>query len=337
MGHKLSGGALCCVGFLALQGCTMESGSAESSDEQGVGQISSAINPPCDPAVYDSCTAEDDDWSGTVHTAIFACKFVDSLSAGSGSNAATAACPVPEGYAIAGGGAEVQGFNQPGALLTANLPASPAAWFARSQDLAVSYPHRLRAWAVGLRITGLTGTQLRNLITFTDVTTPVGTAPAGFAFIPSDHVLLGGGVVAPSGQYVTRSFPSADTRFWVGHFGNSVFSNPGSGIVRAISLPNCLAQLGPCAPPTGASFRLTSQMFGAGLSTSGTGYRIAAAANSDLNAVVTVAGGGTSSPGPGRFLTQVIPTTGGAVAVNKDHWFTDNAEAIAAGVSLKRL
>jgi vibriolysin len=339
MGHKLSGGALCCVGFLALQGCTMESGSAESSDEQGVGQISSAINPPCDPAVYDSCTAEDDDWSGTVHTAIFTCKFTNSSPAGSGSNVATTVCSVPEDYALAGGGAEVQGFAQPGALLTINYPATQQTWLAQSGDLAVSFPHRLRAFAVGLRITGLTGAQLRGLITLTTVTTPTGTASSGAALIPSGHVLLGGGVFAPSGQYVSHSFPisNASNAFWVGAFLNSVFPNPGSGTVRAISLPGCLPQLGPCTnPPSGVPFRLTSQAF-LNSSTNGTGYRVASAGNSDLNAVMTAAGGATASTNPGRILTQVIPTQGGAVAVNKDHWFTDTAGVTAYGVALKRL
>jgi hypothetical protein len=332
MNYTISGGAIFFTIAIALQGCALDTAEADSEIS---GQISSALTPPCDTTWYNSCTAEDDDWSGTVHTAIFVCKLQNSTLS-RGSHTAAAACPVPDDYALVGGGAMIDGYVHPGALLTASYPLDKEYWYAASSDLQVQQAHTLRAYAVGLRISGLSGSQLRSIVTHSDLTTPSTQPTSGYAFIPGGHVLVGGGVVAPGGQFITNSFPISAA--WVASFTNSVYSKPGGGTIRAISLPNCLPQLGQCTnPPTGIQFRLASQTVANTFGNTGTGYQTAAFGLPDPNAVMTAVGGSTTSGNPGRFLTRLIPAPGGGVAVNKDHSFVDAGGVTAHGVSLKRL
>lgn len=329
MTWRLPGGSLCCVGLFALQGCMMEANDPVAAEEDAAGEIASAISPPCNLSVYDSCSGEDDGANGVIHTALFQCKYQSSLASGA-RQFAVAECAVPSGYVLVGGGADVEGMAPKGALLWISRAASTSTWQAASSDNTVSAAHRLRAYAIGLRIDNVSPGAIAAQIRLSPGTLSpsAGSSSAG-DFIPDNHVLLSGGAYAPWGQYLTSSFPLTNGRAWVAAFKDHGVPVIGQGISYAYSLPRC---------PSFLSFCLDSVILGPGSSTLGTGYRIATVSNSNAQAVVTgIGAASTAASSSGRLLTHLMPNGTGAVVINKDHWWTDNGGVQAYAISLKRL
>jgi hypothetical protein len=107
-----------------------------------------------------------------------------------------------------------------GALLTASYPADDgSAWLASSKDHNVPQPHRLTAFAIGMRIDGVTRERLAGEL-LTVVRTRSGHAAHPFASArpPAGHTLIGGGFRVnwrdPGGSHAegnlaTASFPRA--------------------------------------------------------------------------------------------------------------------------------
>ncbi|MCX4231446.1 hypothetical protein [Streptomyces ortus] len=120
--------------------------------------------------------------------------------------------------AIGGGATAVDAPR--GALLTASYPADDgSAWLASSKDHNVPQPHRLTAFAIGMRIDGVTRERLAGEL-LTVVRTRSGHAAHPFASArpPAGHTLIGGGFRVnwrdPGGSHAegnlaTASFPRA--------------------------------------------------------------------------------------------------------------------------------
>lgn len=127
------------------------------------------------------------------------------------------AVQVPSGYVVIGGGGE--GKNTPaGNLLTASYPnAALTEWRVSTKDHQIADPVSVRAWAIGLKINGLTQAQLISHLTVATATSSNAPHPDVTANLPAGYVLLGGGfkvnwsgmgnlgtASAPSGAYGWR-------------------------------------------------------------------------------------------------------------------------------------
>ncbi|WP_328498074.1 hypothetical protein OHS59_39225 [Streptomyces sp. NBC_00414] len=120
--------------------------------------------------------------------------------------------------AIGGGATAV---NSPhGALLTASYPADDgSAWLASSKDHNIPQPHRLTAFAIGMKIDGVSRERLAGeLLTVVRTRSAHAAHPFASARVPAGHTLIGGGFRVnwrdtrggrAEGNLATASFPRA--------------------------------------------------------------------------------------------------------------------------------
>jgi hypothetical protein len=263
------------------------------------------------------------------------------------SSTPSASCFVPAGYVLVGGGAEIEGESQiygagpnPGALLTWSTPNNDlTAWWAVSKDHLYSYPHRIRAYALGMRVGPGNGTfiseaQLRSqmYIYWTQDTLQTGPHFWG-AYInsspnyqPGDLVVGGGAYVSYSGagQLLTASFPvwggEGNTPIgWYARSKDHGISSAGRLTVGMIAMRHCVV---------GARCFFSTAIRG-GAAPTQTGYWTASqgSANGVLLPLTSIGAYGESSNGNGRLLTALVPDPGdgdgGGFMTNKDHGWVD--------------
>jgi hypothetical protein len=156
------------------------------------------------------------DASGRVHLRI-------TIGAWSGySSAPTATVQVAPGYVLVGGGAEIDGQGNPGALLTASYPDPYlSVWTAKSKDHMHAWSHRIRAYAVGMRVDGLSDRIDANgqplILSYVRLFGPVQSASAqhpsvtGVIGVPGQNwSIIGGGastIYRGAGVMLTGSYP----------------------------------------------------------------------------------------------------------------------------------
>jgi hypothetical protein len=194
------------------------------------------------------------DYSRTVDVKVFRCGWVYGQHN-------TASCTLPYPYAIVGGGAETCSFNpgtarcpesgvrgEPGALLTASYPSDTATWSVGSSDHVVPYAHFLRAYAIGMRLIGLTHpVDLRSEMHIRSSRWPEwGLA---YAMVDAGDLLVGGGASTTTGwtgQLLKLSYPVPDFQgqgrgAWFASSGNQTFHTDEQGTVTAyaIGIPRC--------------------------------------------------------------------------------------------------
>jgi hypothetical protein len=243
-------------------------------------------------------------------------------------------CSVPSGQVLIGGGAEVEGSAPGGGMLIYSFPATKTSWLAGSKDQVTVYPHRIRAYAVGLSLAGMDQASLTNLVTITHVQSGVSSRPTATATIPQGHVMLSGGgavgsVNGGAGLLLTESYPSSSTSWTVSGKDQQI---PDSGVadVFVISIPSCLngEGAGECVISTFPTAR----------STVSTGYGMATA-NTPSGWVPSGVGARATWTTYGRLLTDAFPTnsTGGpgATAFSKDHNFAEGGNTNVWAVSIK--
>jgi len=118
------------------------------------------------------------DWSGQVHVRVYLGPWVYGQH-----NVTTVS--VDTDYVLVGGGAEIYGAGNPGALLTASNPdLNLTTWHASSKDHVNPYPHSLRAYAIGLRLDGVSSTDLRNYMVLVTQTSTPAHHPNAIAALP---------------------------------------------------------------------------------------------------------------------------------------------------------
>jgi hypothetical protein len=119
----------------------------------------------------------------------------------------------PDMVAIGGGGEAQESPN--GALLTASYPNDDlSAWLVSSKDHFEPEPHYLTAYAIGLKIQGMSREQLMSAIHIADGVSGAEQHPEASATMPSGYRLVGGGFnvewqLSPTslGNLATASFP----------------------------------------------------------------------------------------------------------------------------------
>lgn len=118
-------------------------------------------------------------------------------------------------FVLVGGGAWVKNASY-GAYITESSPSTnKRTWTARSKDHLTSDTHSIVAYAVGMRVNGLTRSQLASHVIINQETTPSAAShPSESVSVSSAYHLVGGGVKvhwSGSGNLVTSSYPSGNT------------------------------------------------------------------------------------------------------------------------------
>lgn len=146
------------------------------------------------------------DASGLVTVAVFR-----SVSPSPQQHQTDLAAYVAEDMVVIGGGGVAAEFPE-GALLTASYPNDNlTAWLVSSKDHEVPNPHTLTAYAIGLKIQGMTRQQLLDAIHINVADSGLGQHPEASATMPSDFLLVSGGFKVEwsgEGNLGTASFPS---------------------------------------------------------------------------------------------------------------------------------
>jgi hypothetical protein len=255
------------------------------------------------------------DGSGLVTVNLYVCDW----SAAEAHPSAT--CTVPSTDALVGGGAEVEGNAAPGGLLIASYPSSTRTWAVGSKDHVDSYPHRVRAYALGLQLSGVSGSQLRAQMTINSARGEAGALSEAYATdAPADSILVGGGARTTytwAGHLLVDSEPYTsfiELKGWAAISKDHNASDQ-SGYVRAyaIWLPRC---------PAGFSGGCLQNVPRVNDKKNVSGY-VTNSLNRDSNGAfaVTSVGGWASlgGAGAGRLLTDLYPTKKGGSVASKDH------------------
>jgi hypothetical protein len=156
---------------------------------------------------------------------------------------------VPDDYVVVGGGAEGSSVN-PGHLLTASYPKSNlSGWLVSSKDHRQESPHQIKAYAIGMKVKGLSPVQLRNKLRLWVAESSRESTPNVDVTVPPDYQIVGGGArvnYSGAGALLTGSTSNASSYNWEA-WGrdNPLFSNPTSTVTTyAIGLPKSIPGLG---------------------------------------------------------------------------------------------
>jgi hypothetical protein len=309
----------------ALVGCgsvaepSLEAGPGSTED---VAQASSALTMGCrtDPKGYLTSCVYQCGWSAYSTT----------------TNSAT--CSVPSGYVLTGGGAEIDGENSPPALLTGStFSQSPnlKTWLATSSaPLGASIRHRIRAYAIGLKIKNVSESTLRNSMQL--IWTIGGTSvshPSVTIWNEGYGQTIGGGVIQyqSPGQFLTRSLTIPTLEYWWAESKDHGTSKPGDLQAYILGMP----QQFPKVP-----YVLRVDVVDHCLTDSGA-YEVTHfdTPKTDPGVLVSIGADNTYN-GAGRMLADMYPTASsdgvqGALARSTDSGTSDWGDICAQGLFLR--
>lgn len=260
-------------------------------------------------------------------------------------------CALDDGWVMIGGGAEIEGspssarlrgsFPFPNSLVqpvrtpdgfeqncTGNLPNNNInkdwiAWMARSDG---SSSHRLRAYVIGLKIQGLTETQVAGLRLINDNTTSAMTQPS-LESIGSGTVVGGGAnEVGSQSCFLTESRPNESANSWRG---SAYCSTPGALKVYSIGLNQC-----PTVPGWTNCMTVKTRSF---LSGSVTGYGTASVTTPYPFVTSSIGGKGIVNLGSSRYLADLLPLVSGnqgASVTTKDQGVSVSGGTTAYAVNI---
>lgn len=267
------------------------------------------------------------DASGTVTIRIKQCGWSASVAHPS------TTCTIESDFVLVGGGAEVEGNVAPGALLTASYPnTSLTTWMASSKDHRLTYPHRLRAYAVGLKLAGISPATLRGHMRLVASQSALAQHPSTTAALPPGFKLVGGGaqtVWSRQGLLLTSSYP--DGFQWVAEAKDHIVPEAGFVNAYAIGIADHIPGFGSIETYPASSSTWAPVGYGTATLTVPTGWVLA-----------SIGGSAQYDDNEGRLLTDLIPfsdglfTTPGAVVTSKDHVAYDSGHTIAHTISIRR-
>ena len=132
-------------------------------------------------------------------------------------------CSIDTDFVLVGGGAQI-GMTDPqaGALLTASRPRSEDhvdVWEVASRDREREDYHTLTAWAVGLKLEGVSRATLLRYMQYRETRARSWTETTVDAVLDPQYTLIGGGggriyMQRPSSQTMNGSYPQGDGRTW---------------------------------------------------------------------------------------------------------------------------
>lgn len=251
---------------------------------------------------------------------------------------ARTACSVDTDFVLVGGGAEIDGEEHPGALLTESYPdPNLTTWWAASKDHLGQYPfpHRLRAYAIGLQLYGVASSDLRTRMYLAVEESSAANHPTATAELPSGYLLIGGGartVWSGPGVMLVGSFPDAFQ--WVAEAKDHVLAERGLVVAYAIGIASTIPGFGNLGVVVNDAVTYTSGAYGVSQVLQPTG-----------TALTSIGGHATGwSARAGRLLADLIPfydfpsnQRSGARVTTKDHHLPDSGETRAYALGLRKL
>ena len=272
------------------------------------------------------------DWSGLIQVKVFSSGFIG----GPWRSQWTVSQSVDPGWVCVGGGADLY-YTGAGALLTASYPSlDKKSWNASSKDHAKTDLHRIAVYAVGLKIQGVSESELKSYITITSDTSVVTNHPFAHSYVPNNSILIGGGAkVNLNGGYgnlLTASAPQGASsvpytaNYWRAASKDHLKSNPTSITSYSIAIRKVIPNFG----------EVESQVFFTAYSGVSNGVSSVTASISSSDYAFIGFGARTTYSGAGRMLCTLRPAIDGGSFANKDHLTTSNGGITAYIVGLKK-
>lgn len=185
---------------------------------------------------------ESTDRSGKIKVAVF-----ERVAKTAKSHFMDFAVQVPDDYVVVGGG--VAGSANPGNFITASYPnSSLSAWLVSTKDHLIPNPAAIRAYAIGLKIQGMTRKELlENDIVWTSAqSSGTESHPDMTAFLPSGYAMIGGGMRigwSGAGNLAYGMYP--DTMLsWRARSKDHVVSSPANMEVFTIGIQKSIPSIG---------------------------------------------------------------------------------------------
>ena len=231
---------------------------------------------------------------------------------------------VPADFVVIGGGGE--GKESPlGNLLTASYPSPDlTAWRVSTKDHVMNDPALVRGWAIGLKVTGLSASELRAFLTLQSATSPSANWPDVTASLPPGIVLAGGGIRVDwtgEGNLAVASAPYLDNGWRVRSKDHYVFS-PATATAYAIGIAQSI-------PGVGTLSNLVTQ------TVSPPGNHPQAEAHLPLDFVLSGCGAFVDWTGEGNLLWRIQPSYAGCFVASKDHLRGSSAVITAYALGLR--
>jgi hypothetical protein len=218
---------------------------------------------------------------------------------------------VPSDFVAIGGG--IEGSENPGNLLTASYPNSNlSGWSVSSKDHLRRDPTKIKAYAIGIKVHGLSRSALLNYIDINTRRSSTGSHPSTSVGVPSGYQLIGGGFDvhwSGEGNLATSSYP-ANSYSWSVSSKDHKKSSPASITAFAVGIKNYIPGIGNIYVSTG---------------TAGSSYaqHPSTTANTPWGYALVGCGAKVNWSGVGNLLWKIKPTTTatyyGCEVASKDH------------------
>ncbi|MFG2528130.1 hypothetical protein [Streptomyces sp. NPDC048516] len=237
------------------------------------------------------------------------------------------ACTVDEGFVVIGGGGS--GEISPGALLTASYPGNDRRrWLVSSKDHNVSSPHRVTAYAIAMKINGMTPGDLLANLRFKETTSGNSAHPEAASGVDPGFELISGGFrvnTSGAGNLATASFPELGPE-WRARSKDHKISSLATITVFSIALRKTLPRVG--TVQRGESSNLSGKSVHPGTQ---------AFLSADF--ALTGVGAETHTDGPGQLLWSLAPQESvgqtGTNANSKDHQLSSPGKITAFALGIK--
>lgn len=237
----------------------------------------------------------------------------------------------PDEIAI-GGGVEGELFPQ-GHLLTASYPNSAlTAWLVSTKDHVAPHPAIIKAYAIGLKIKGLTRSQLKSHIQVYANTSATVAYPDTSVGVASGFKLVGGGfnvIWTGDGNIATASFPEGFK--WRARSKQHIVPSPAKIRAYAIGIREFM-------PIEGLTRQILTKI---GYVRSAYAQYPSSTANIDAGYVLSGCGARVNWQGEGNLLWQLVPSSvsslHGCTASSKDHitYSPATVDTYAVGIQLR--
>jgi hypothetical protein len=287
-----------------------------------IGLLSGSIS---GPVVAQVQISEHTDSSGKITVAVF-----ERIAGTPQQHFTDFAVNVPEQFVVIGGG--VEGSGEPGNMITSSYPNSDlSAWLVSTKDHYYKFPNpvAIKAWAIGLKIAGLTRQQLISMMAVSVGSSGYDSKPDISSGVPENYVLLSGGIkvnYTEPGNIATASYPETSYT-WRARSKDHILRSPASTQVYAIGLKQSIPGIGSIAVTTIATDSTYTN-------------HPASMANMTPGYALTGCGARVDWTEPGNLLWKIKPsTTGnqyGCEASSKDHYLPSPAtiRTYATGITL---
>jgi vibriolysin len=240
-----------------------------------------------------------------------------------------------DSYTLIGGG--VEGADGPiGHLLTKSHPAGKH-WVVSTKDHLQADPHRIRAWAIGLRVAGMAPYHVSGSLKLTTATSsPSAAHPEAVAQVPVGYHLIGGGFSVNwrgSGNLAFESAPVGTTG-WRVRSKDHLVSSPATITSYAMSIAD---NVGISNNGVWTFYNFRSSIAS---ETSAPSSHPSATAIVPSGHLLAGCGGAVHWQGMGNLLWRIKPIfmlrdTAGCTVGGKDHMTPDPAAATAYAIGLR--